>query len=79
MARFSSRSDLLVSFVAQVGEDGEVKSVSGFSDVDPDTGRLMGAAVLLTRFKPATCHGQACAMAFPMTFRLAGRRQAMIR
>ena len=61
---------LLISgtFYAEVvvGTDGMPVSISVFQSPDPQITRLVSGVVLLSKFRPASCQGSPCAMAFPV-------------
>jgi len=56
--------DLLAG--AQVDEEGQVQNVSFYIPATEDLMKLAAFSLMKTRFKPALCNGQPCAMEFPL-------------
>lgn len=49
-----------------VGADGKPKYATAVGKLPPEVAQYLGGVLMLTTFKPAMCHGQPCAMLFPL-------------
>ena len=71
-ALLKAQAKLLVSgelfLVASVGTDGQVTEVKTIGSPSPDMTQFAASVLMLTRFKPALCHGQPCRMEFPFRY-----------
>jgi hypothetical protein len=68
-----------LKLVVSVGPDGQATTVKALGSPSPEMTRFASSVMLLTRFKPARCHGQPCAMQFPFTFNFVVNAGAIIR
>jgi hypothetical protein len=48
-----------------VGADGKAKSATAVGKLPPEVAKYIGGVLLITRYKPAICHGTPCDMLFP--------------
>jgi hypothetical protein len=55
-----------ISVILRISSSGEAVSAAVLAADDEDLGRFAAQVGMLTRFKPAICNGQACAMDFPI-------------
>jgi tetratricopeptide (TPR) repeat protein len=56
----------------QVDSQGNATSVSVYQSPDPEMTKSAATIAMLTRYKPAMCGGQPCAMVFPVRMQLCG-------
>lgn len=49
-----------------VGADGKPKSATVVGKLPPEAAQYLGGVLMMTTYKPAVCHGQPCAMLFPL-------------
>lgn len=61
------RADEELLLVVDVGADGEPLAVQAVNPRQPELARVVGAVLMMTRYKPARCAGQPCRMGFPFT------------
>jgi hypothetical protein len=54
--------------IATVEASGEVSSVKALGSSSPEMTKFASTILLLTKFKPAICAGQACKMDFPLWY-----------
>ncbi|WP_338848046.1 hypothetical protein V8J88_04435 [Massilia sp. W12] len=57
-----------LNLIARIGSDGTVQEVKNYSRLSSQAVSVYAKIVLLTKFKPAKCAGQACVMDFPLHF-----------
>lgn len=57
----------------QVDSQGNATSASVFESPNPDITKSAAAIGMLTKYKPAVCGGQPCAMVFPIRMELSSR------
>lgn len=70
VAKASAVMDLrgLVSAVVTIGPDGKARKVDIYAAPSPAAGQVIGQLLMLERYKPARCGGQACTMDFPFNY-----------
>jgi hypothetical protein len=57
-----------VFVIATVGSRGDVAEVKVIGSPDADMTKFIASVLMLTKFKPAVCGGQACKMDFPLAW-----------
>ena len=72
--RFSLGVDGLLALHVQVDSQGKATSVSAYRSPDPEMTKYAATVAMLTKYKPAVCGGQPCAMVFPIRIELMSRR-----
>jgi hypothetical protein len=55
-----------LSMMAEVDAHGAVTSVGVYQSPDPRLTEAAASVLMLTKFKPAVCHGEPCNMSFPL-------------
>ena len=71
--RFGLGVDGLLAMHVQVDSQGKATSVAAYRSPDPEMTKYVATIAMLTRYKPAVCGGQPCAMAFPIRIQLTSR------
>ncbi len=72
--RFGLGVNGLLALHVQVDSQGRATSVSAYRSPDPEMTKYAAAVAMLTKYKPAVCGGQPCAMVFPIRIELMSRR-----
>ena len=71
--RFGLGVDGLLAMHVQVDSQGKATSVAAYRSPDPEMTKFAATVAMLTKYKPAVCGGQPCAMAFPIRIQLTSR------
>ncbi len=72
-SRFGLGVDGPLALHVQVDSQGKAISVAAYQSPDPELTKYASTIAMLTRYKPAVCGGQPCAMAFPIRIELKSR------
>lgn len=51
--------------IVQIDSEGKAQSVSTYASPDPKMAKIIAELFMLSKYKPASCAGKPCAMAFP--------------
>jgi len=73
-SRFGLGVDGPLALHVQVDSQGNAMSVAAYQSPDPEVTKYAATIAMLTKYKPAVCRGQPCAMAFPIRIELKSRR-----
>jgi hypothetical protein len=70
---FGLGADGFLALHVQVDSQGKATSVSAYRSPDPEMTKYAATVAMLTKYKPAVCVGQPCAMIFPIRIELKSR------